>query len=437
MHRLTQVFYASVVLSSVLLLLYMLVDEPLTPLAREIAEYTVEERLQDNGSVYLWCFDCAVDDVYAAGVDTVKHINERMQAGDVDGAFEGDYQRLELPPEELMCNYFDAECDVLALADELDLVDFRNQFGWASERLQSYLQFPYYSEQVMPDADGPVHPFKSVVFALQVRHLIWLAERRQYPDEALVDLLQAELVALKRDLQRQDRLIGRMIAVKMINQHLQLVAHLWQAGELDESELEEYRTELTLVAAHWDLRVPVLLHYVADHRKLESISQEVFRRHESRSKIVAYWSKYARNIVVKSGHRLNQEAKKRRQEIEWMGMQADEYYRQAESRYRLDTFFKLRNPLYKELLDERDGGVDYRNYISRIHQVQNNMRLLQTLMHCGVDADIEQCIVRSDFPFRSVFDDSLPTLEEGALCFAPGPGGFDRANERCMRVAGN
>ena len=393
-------------------LVYLWQDDSLTPLSRSILEYKPEPVLEDNGQIYLWCFACEVEDVYAEALKTVAKI---QQATALDQYLETytDASYYTFDDESLLCTKFESDCDVFQLAQSVEPENYNTTYAWAIERYQTYLNFQNYVEQTAFYMDSPIPEYKNLINAQKVFHIKLLIDSK--PDGQLMHAaLTEELIKLKKILAQSHLLISKIITATMIGENLEMVNQLIQSEMLEVKDLDAYQNALLLNHAHFDLCETMKIEYVMHvHFLIENDFSGKFIKKDAN-----WYKKFVGEIIYKLIYKKNMAINFITSDFENLipmcQMDAQEFAKFIKTPKEKKKINRLRNYLGHKIFNDLPMPQFY-DYFARIHSLHNKMILLKSIMNTGSKKIIENKMTSG---VTNLYNNEPPYVEDQQYCFS-------------------
>jgi len=407
-----------ITVTTLLLMLVLWFDDSLTPLSQEVLSYQVQIQKEDNGEVFLWCFECQTDDVYQAALMVVNQVNDEL----VSGTFNEDdvlaeFELYEWQNTEVLCEKFESDCDVFEIMKDDDVSQYLSAHQWAIDRYHQYLGYTFFMDQIGPSDDMPLPGYGVLGDAQRLHHMSLLMRYgADQPDQLLGELTE-ELMKTKSVLLKANSLIQKMVQVNLISENLELVNQLYQRGYLHNVDLSAFEAQLSLDIKHHDLSAVFKRDYWF---WVEFVRKKIDFNKLLENKKTHILNKLFGQVFIRFIYKPNMTINHVTEDIHLPVMltvlNPMDFYKRARDIPKKQPTSRFRNFLIWRAFKE-PKKITFQDYTARIHSLHNKMRLLKNLFFSGsvtaMTADIESGQVR----YTSLFDGSLPYVDDEKMCF--------------------
>lgn len=209
---------------------WMLHDAPLEPQAQAWLD-AVEARQAGSSEAFDWMLglDAPLD------VDPRQLGHQRREAhaaqlasgsGATPAIFETPDGSLPVPAAEQICHVAEATCLARIDAGELDPQRLLNEYAVLLQRYRQALALVDYRTLTAPGPNEPLPPFMLMIQGNQLLALQAVLLARQGEAAAAAELVEEDIVQLRRQLASSDQLIGKMVWARLLGRDLDLLARL-------------------------------------------------------------------------------------------------------------------------------------------------------------------------------------------------------------------
>ncbi|MBV1913800.1 MAG: hypothetical protein KUG72_00335 [Pseudomonadales bacterium] len=150
-----------------------------------------------------------------------KIINEYQQL-EADASYEIiEYQnskKIFLPKGDLFCWSFEDGCLESLFSSDVDIASLINQHTILLNRTNTFLDFEEYRTLAKPLINQPIPPYQYIIAAERIKVLSAISiYKNGYPEEA-IDSLLTQLSKLRKSLELQDNLIGKLVFLRKLSE---------------------------------------------------------------------------------------------------------------------------------------------------------------------------------------------------------------------------
>jgi len=148
-------------------------------------------------------------------------INEYQQL-EADASYEiNQYQnseKISLPKGDLFCWSFEDGCLEYLFSSDVDIEGLVNQHTILLNRTNTFLEFGEYRTLAKPSINEPTPPYQYIIAAERIRVLRAISiYKNGYPEQAIESLF-IQLSKLRKSLELQDRLIGKLVFLMRLSE---------------------------------------------------------------------------------------------------------------------------------------------------------------------------------------------------------------------------
>lgn len=216
------------------LLAWLTLDDAADPQAAVWLDAFEQRRAQPSDSYLLLLgLDAAAsDDPLALGEQRLQAYQQWLADGEKEDALQmPDGPGLPTPDQDVVCDVALPACLARSADDGFDIPRLLSENAVLLERYRRWLELAPAQSQAVPGASEPIAPFTLLLHGNRLLGLQALALLRENPHAAL-DLLQDDIVHLRRQLASSDTLIMKMVVMRLIGVDLERIALLHARGLL-------------------------------------------------------------------------------------------------------------------------------------------------------------------------------------------------------------
>jgi len=416
------------------LLTFLYVDESLSPLSKELLEYKIVERLDNNGQVYLWCFACKTDDVYESAKNIQQKINQTDKSNYEEDIDWDEFDKYKFADNLLICNKFETDCNVFEIANNLTNDKLKLNYFWALARYQSYFEFDFYMSQTYPSEEEPLPNHRALINSQKTYH-IWIIKNVLGKNQVEAsNLLLEELNNLKKVLMKNDTLLPKLVVAEMIAENLEFASQLIQKKLINPELFYMYKKELSLTKKHKDLTKALKRDYVIYLEMFSNIvSIKKTLKKKERLWLNSQIVKVLYKFVYKPNNTINYLVDDIARILSLTKLPPKEFIKQVNRKSTINKPNKVKNYLGNYYVKPHEINY-YVDYIARVHSLHNKMILLKSLIKYGSIKSIDGALSSKDFGFKNIFNDELPYFEDSLYCFNSIESKYVETKHKCLKV---
>jgi len=416
------------------LLTFLYIDDSLSPLSKELLEYKIVEKLDDNGQVYLWCFACKTDDVYESAKKIQQNINQVKNRNYKDDINWNEFDKYEYIDDLMFCDKFKTGCDVFELANNITINKLKLDYTWALDRYQRYLEFNFYMSQTYPSEEEPIPNWRALTNSQKIYH-IWIIKNvlGEHQVEAN-NLLLEELNNLKKVLIKNDALLPKLVVAAMISENLEFTNQLIQKKLINPELFNMYSKELSFSKIHTDLAKALKRDYVLYLEMFTNfVSIKKTLKKKERLWLNSQIVKVLYKFVYKPNNTINYLVDDIARVLILTKLNPKEFIEQVNRKLTINKPNKIKNYLGNYYVKPHKINY-YVDYIARLHSLHNKMILLKSLIKYGSIESTDNALSHNEFGFKNIFNDELPYFEDNLYCFSSIESKNLETKHKCLKI---